>query len=106
MVGNIGRIFRAHRYQVRQQPVEQGHVTAWPQRKMQVSRLRRCRPARVDHDDPCAALCLRRLQALEQHRVTPGEIGANQHHQVSLLKILIGARHRVAAEGALVPCHR
>ena len=42
------------------------------------------------------------MQALEQHRMAPGEIGADQHDEVGLLEILVAARHGVRAEGAPV----
>ena len=49
---------------------------------------------------------LGRLEALEQHRMAPGEIAADQHHEIGQLEILVEARHGVAAEGALVAGHR
>ena len=39
---------------------------------------------------------------LVEHRVAPGEIGADQHDQIGELQILVAAGHRVGAEGPAV----
>ena len=46
----------------------------------------------------------RRLRdhALEQHRMAPGGVRADQHEQVGLVEVLVAARHHVRAEGAAV----
>ena len=38
--------------------------------------------------------------------MAPSEIGADQHHKVGLIKILVGTGHRVSAEGTLVTGNR
>ncbi len=63
--------------------------------------------ARIDdHDLHRRSRALGRFQPLEQHGMAPGEIAADQHHEIGLLEILVAAGHRVAAEGALVARHR
>ena len=47
-----------------------------------------------------AALAPVLQHALEQHRMAPGGVGADQHDQVGLVEILVQPRHRVGAEGA------
>ena len=44
--------------------------------------------------------------ALIEHRMAPGEIGADEHDEVGEFQILVAAGHRVGAEGALVPGDR
>ena len=63
--------------------------------------------ARVDqHDLHLRPLLLRRRDALVEHRMAPGEVGADQHDEIGKFQILVGARHRVGAEGAPVAGHR
>ena len=40
--------------------------------------------------------------ALEQHRMAPGGVRADEHDQVGLVEVLVAAGHRVGAEGAAV----
>ena len=56
--------------------------------------------ARIDHHDLGAAFAPVARHALEQHRMAPGGVGADQHEQIGLVEILVAARHRVRAEGA------
>ncbi len=88
-----------------QEPVEQRHVGADPQRQMQVRPVAGRGAARIDDDDLRAPRGLRGKCALVQHRVAPGEVGTDEHDQVGLVDILVGARHGVGAEGPLVPRH-
>ena len=57
-------------------------------------------PARVDHDDARAAPLLVGEHALEQDRMTPCRVGADQNQKVSLVEIFINAGHGVGAERA------
>ena len=90
-----------------QQAIEQSNVAAGSKRQVQVGNLAGLGAARIDHHDvhpgPCA---LGRLQALKQDGMTPGEIAADQHDEIGQFEILVEARHRVGAEGALVARHR
>ena len=45
-------------------------------------------------------------EALEQHRMAPGGVAADQHDEVGLVEVLVAARHDVLAEGAHVPGDR
>ena len=45
-------------------------------------------------------LLLGRGDALVEHRMAPGEIGADQHDKIGEFQILVAAGHRVGAEGA------
>ena len=48
----------------------------------------------------------RHLDALVQHRMAPGRVGADQHHEVGELQVLVALRHDVGAERAAMPGHR
>ena len=85
-----------------QQMIEQRHIAADGQREMQIGAVAACRAAWVDHDDLGAALGFRGKHALVQDRVAPGEVGAHQHHQIRLVEIFIGARHRICAKRAFM----
>ena len=56
--------------------------------------------ARIDHHHARAALLLVGEHALEQHRMAPGGVGADQHQEIGLVEILVAAGHGVGAEGA------
>jgi len=88
--------------QTPQEAEKQRHVSAGRDGQMQVRDLARRRATRIDIDDERAAapLFARRRQALKQHRVAPGEVGADQHDEIGLLEIFVDARHDVGAEGA------
>ena len=61
------------------------------------------RPARVDEDDlQSGPPLLGRGEALVQHGMAPGEVGADEDHEVGSLEVLIGPGHRIGAEGATV----
>lgn len=55
------------------------------------------------HQDLRAAGLSGGQHALIQHLMAPGEVGADQHNEVRLVQILVGAVHRFRAKGALVP---
>ena len=81
-------------------------VGAGPDRQVQVGALAGGGAARVDVDDAHAALGSRRLDALIQHRMAPGRVGADQHHEVGQLQVVVALRHDVGAEGAAMPGDR
>ena len=62
--------------------------------------------ARIDDDDAGAARPLVRHHALPEDGMAPGGVGADQHQEVGLVEILIGARHRVGTEGAAMTGNR
>ena len=61
--------------------------------------------ARIDVDDAHAALGPRHLDALVEDRVAPGRVGADEHHQIGKLQVVVALRHDVGAEGAAVAGH-
>ncbi len=90
--------------QVREQSVEQPHIAAAAHRQMQIGDLASHGPPRIDdHDLHLRPLLFRLSDALEQHRMTPGSVRADQHDQVRQLQIFVTHRHDVLAEGAFVP---
>ena len=87
--------------QVIQQAGEQQGVGAGPDAQVQIGALGGGGPAWVDRHQPPAGMILARLEeALVEHRMAPGGIGADQHDQIGQFQILVAARHRVLAEGA------
>ncbi len=56
----------------------------------------------IEHDAQLRVRGLRRGHALEQHRMAPREIRADEHDELGLLEIRVVVRHRVGAERALV----
>ena len=83
-----------------QQSGEQRGVGAGLQPQEQIGVAGGIGAARIDHDDARAALLLVGEHALEQNRMAPRRVGADQHQQVGLIEILIAARHGVGAESA------
>ena len=70
---------------------------------MQIRKFAGGRTPRIDHHDLHARpLLARSRQSLQQDRVTPRSVGADQHDEVGLLQVLVTHRHHVFAEGALV----
>ena len=66
-------------------------------------RRRRSGAARIDdHDAARRVAGLGGHHALEQHRMAPGGVGADEDHEVGEFEILVAAGHGVAAERALV----
>ena len=68
--------------------------------EMQVGLLGGRGAARIDHHELGAALAPVLLHALEQNRMAPRGVRADEHDQVGLIEILVESRHRVGAEGA------
>ena len=90
-----------------QQADKQPGITARRQGQMQVGNLAGRGAPRVDHHHLHRRVIRPRLhQSLIKHRVGPGGVRADQHHQVGLLKILVAARDNILPEGALVAHHR
>ena len=89
------------------QTVEERGVTIGRDLQMQVGEVRAGRTARIDIDDThVGPRGLGRRDALVQDRVAPREVGANQHDQIGLFEIFIGAGNGVRAKGAFVTSHR
>ena len=95
--------------QIDEQPAEQRRIGAGRDRQEQVGLFRRHRAARVDHHDAGPALGLVAQHALEQHRVTPGGVRADEHDQVGLIEVAVDAGHGIGPEGAAMAgngrCH-
>ncbi len=92
--------------EMRQQAVEQRDVAIRLDGEMEVGLLRGRGAARIDDDEAQTAGPARLHDPLEQHRVTPSEVGAYQHHEIGFLEVCVGARHRVGPEGAFMAGHR
>ncbi len=100
---NESRIDDALLRQVAEQPVEQPDIGARLDRQVDVGRLAGRRPARVDHHDAQRGPRLFRAQdALEQGRMAPGRVRADQHDHLGQFEVVVAAGHQVFAEGALV----
>ena len=89
-----------------QKPAEQRRVHSWGNRKMGIGFLRRCGAARIDDDDFGAARALVLGHALEQHRVTPSGVRADQHEKIGVIEVLISARDGIRAKRADVAGNR
>ena len=73
---------------------------------MQVGDVTGRRAARIDdYDAHTRARGLRGDDALIEHGMRPGRIGADHHQQVATLEIFVIAGHCVGTEGAFVACH-
>ncbi len=84
-----------------EQAVEERDVAVSPDGEMQVGDVAGRGSARIDHHylHGAAAQPWRR-QALVEHRMTPGHVGANEDHEIRKLQVLIACGHSVSAEGA------
>ena len=88
--------------EMHQQAAEQRGVHPGRDGKKEVGILRGGGAARIDHDDLGAALALVPDHALEQHRMAPGGVRADQDEEVGGVEVLVAAGHGVGAEGAPV----
>ena len=89
------------------QPRKQPAVASRGQRQMAVGDLAGSGASGVDRHDPQSGIIpLRLRQPLEQHRMRPGGVRADQHHQIAVFHILIATGHHVGAKGPLVAGHR
>ena len=92
-----------------EEPGEQCGVGPRLQSQEQLGVVRSVGTTWIDHDHARAALLPVRQHALEQHGMTPGGVGADQHEQIRLVEVLVAAGHGVGAESAAVAgdrrCH-
>lgn len=86
--------------QIQQQPVEQRDIRAGCDRQMHIRPFRGRGPARIDHDDPRPVGLPAGEQALMQHRMAPGGVGADQDDQVRFLPVLVDAGDHVLTKRA------
>ncbi len=90
-----------------QQADKQPGIAPRRQGQMQVGNVAGRGASRVNHHHLHCRVSRPRLhQALIEHRMGPGGVGAHQHHQVGMLNVLVAARNNVLPEGALVTHHR
>jgi hypothetical protein len=90
-----------------EQTHEQGHVAIWTDRQVQVGDIGGYRAARVDdHDFHARPGGLGSGEALVDHRMTPGQVGAGQDDQIGKLDILVSTRNGIGTESALMACDR
>ena len=82
--------------EMHQQAAEQRGVGARRDRQEQIGVVRRHGAARIDHDQLGAAVAPVAHHALEQHRMAPRRVRADQHDQVGEIEVLVVARHDVA----------
>src|SRR3569833_321534 len=88
---------------MRKQAVEQPDVCPRRNGQVQVRDLAGGGAARIDYDDlelrtPLLLVC----DSLEQYRMAPGSVGADQDDQVREVQILIAGRNDIFPKGALV----
>ena len=86
--------------EVDQQAAEQRRIGAAADLQHQVGVVGRRGAARINDNELGAARALVGDDALIEHRVAPGRIGADQHDQVGGIEILVAARHGVGTERA------
>lgn len=88
------------------QAVEQYQIRARGDGQVQIRLLGGGGGAGIDHHPLLVRVGgLGGFQPAEQHRVGPGGVGADDHHQLGLVDVLVAGRHRVLAEGMLVGGH-
>ena len=102
---DIGAVQKPAPVNFRQQGIEQRHVAARPQSKVQIRAIAACRATGINDHQFGATGFPRGQNALVQNRMTPSEVRTGQNNQIGVFKVLIGAGHRVGAKGAFVPCH-
>ena len=91
-----------------QQTVEQRRIGTGFERQMRFGDIAGGGAARVDHHQlGLAGTALPRGEdALIQHRMAPGQIGADQHNHVGFFQVLVTTGHGIRAERPLVAGHR
>ena len=90
-----------------QQAIEQISIGAAANSQVQVCTITGWSHTRVDyHQLHGRSLLPGCQQALVEHRVTPGQVGTYQHHQVGLLEVGIVHGHGIATESPLVGGNR
>ena len=106
MCVDIAIVERVRVGEMHQQPAEQRGVHAGRDAEKQVGVLGGGGAARIDHHDLGAALAPVLDHALEQHRMAPGGVRADEHDEIGGVEIVVGAGHGVGAEGAAMAGHR
>ena len=103
VIGDEGGVAPSRALEHVQQAGEERHVRSRREAEMKIGEVVGGGAAGVDVDHlHGGARGLGGGDALVEDRVAPGEVGADQHHQIGLFEILVGAGHGVGAEGALV----
>ncbi len=93
--------------QMGEQPIEQSDVTAGVKWQMQGRKIAAGRAPRIDHNDRhFRPARLGGFDTAVKNRMTPRQIGSDQHQHIGLFQILITGRHGITAESALVAGHR
>ena len=95
-----------HLGEMNQKPAEQGRILAGRDRQKEVGILRGRRAPRVDDDDPCPALGSVLHHPLEQHRMAPRGVRADEHDQVCFVEVVVCSRYGVGSECAALAGHR
>src|SRR5690606_25481228 len=85
---------------VREKPVHQGHVTAWPQLQVKIGLLASLGPTRVDDHQSGTAALAGGYDPLIDHRMTPGRVRSYQHDQIGLVEIVVAPGDDILPEGA------
>ena len=87
--------------------VQEHQIRAGAKRQVQISGITGGRSPGIHHHQtqglPVFALALQ--QPLKQHRMAVGRIGADQHHQVSHIEIVVAAGRAIGAEAAGIAGH-
>ena len=83
-----------------QQAAEQGRVRARRDRQKEIGILGGAGLARIDDDELGAALAAVLHHALEQNRMAPGGVRADQHDEIGLIEVLVIAGNGVRPECA------
>ncbi len=100
---DVGAVKRVVLAEPGEQPGEQSDVAIRRDRQVHVGDVSGHGATRVDqHDLHLRPLFPGRGDALVEHGMAPGEVGADQHDQVGKLQVIIGSRYGVGAEGAAV----
>jgi hypothetical protein len=89
-----------------EQPGKQRRVGAGLHPEKQVGIPCGIGPAWIDHDDARASFLFVGEHALEQNRVAPCRVGADQHQQIGLVEVFITTGYGVGAEGAAMARNR
>ena len=86
--------------EIHQQPAEQHGVGARLQSEKQIGIFGGVSPARVDDDHARAAALLVGDHALEQNRMAPRGIAADENGEIGRFDVLVAAWHDILTEGA------
>ena len=88
--------------------VQQRQIGAGAKRQVQISGIAGGRGAGVHHRQPqgLPVFALALQQPLKQHRMALGRVGADQHHQVGCIEIVVATGRTIGAEAAGIAGHR